>query len=185
MTTAQRDRIRPLRAYAASASRTAALLWRRQLTHPRRQVGRTLVFADGSRSVVYRETVRLGAVTTEPTVLVVQFRLRLIGRSRLLHAVFRVESMAHTPLFAGFPGFRSKLWATDLKTGVYRGIYQWDGVDRAVDYAETLCPLLEVLSEPDTVSYHIEPGTLRDEFLAEPRQSSGGPADRWWVVSAA
>ncbi len=31
----------------------------------------------------------------------------------------------HTPLFAGFPGFRSKLWIDDVETGVYRGVYEW------------------------------------------------------------
>jgi hypothetical protein len=45
--------------------------------------------------------------TVGPRVLVVEFRLRAVrGRG---HAVFRRESLLNTPLFAGFPGFCSKL----------------------------------------------------------------------------
>lgn len=185
MTTTQRIPVRPLRAYAASVAATAALLRRGQLAHPRTHVGRTLTFADGTRFVVYRETVRLGAATAEPTLLVVQFRLRLLGLSGLLHAAFRVESFANTPLFAGFTGFRSKLWATDLQTGVYRGIFEWDGAEPATTYAETLCRLLEVLSEPGTVRYHVEPGPARDAFLAAPGRTTGDERDAWWLVRAA
>jgi hypothetical protein len=32
--------------------------------------------------------------------------------------LFRRECVLHTPLFAGFPGFRSKLWIDDTETGV-------------------------------------------------------------------
>jgi hypothetical protein len=175
------DRRHPSRAYAASAVATAGLLWRRELVHPRTHVGRPLLFADGTRSVVYRETVRVGQATSEPTLLVVRFRLRLLGRNPLLHAAFRVESMANTPLFAGFAGFRSKLWCTDLATGFYRGVYQWNNGVLARNYAQTLCPLLAALSDPGTVSYHVEPATWRDEFLRRPPTPVADSAtDGWW-----
>jgi hypothetical protein len=174
---------RLVRVYAASTATTAVLLSRRQLTHPPTHVGRTLAFADGTRSEVYRETVRLGSVTADPTVVVIQFRLRLIGLDPRLHGAFRVESMANTPLFAGFPGFRTKLWLTDLETGVYRGVYDWDGVDPARRYADAMCRLLSTCSGPGTVRAHIEPDTGRDDFLRAPASERAGHAegDGWWM----
>ena len=172
-----------LRAYASCALVTARLLARRQLRLPAGNVGRRLEFADGTTSRVYRETIRTGAPTAQPTLLVVQFKLRLIGRSRLMHALFRAESILNTVLFAGFPGFRSKLWATDEQTGVYRGVYEWDGAEAARSYATTLTALLRLLSVAGSVQFHIEPGIRRDEFLRNPHvvgAVGSDQAQRWW-----
>jgi hypothetical protein len=163
-----------------------ALLARHRLWLPEDYVGRELRFADRTTSRVYRETVLVGVRTTDPALLVVRFRLRVIGDNRWLHALFRAESILNTPLFAGFPGFRSKLWATDLRTGFYRGVYQWDGAELATSYASTLCGLLRLLSVPGSVSYHVVPGVRRDEFLRDP--GVVGPAsdqDGWWALDSA
>src|SRR5690606_19906825 len=124
--------------------------------------------SDGSRSQVYRETVRLHAATSDPALLVAAFELPLVGTRGFFHTLFRPVSMVNTPLFAGFPGFRSKLWLTDLRTGVYRGAYQWDGPRRADDYAVTLTALLRPLCHRGSVAYHVHPGVWRDDFLREP-----------------
>lgn len=175
--------LRGLAAFGSSARVTVRLLLRRQLRLPRRYVGRRLTFADGSRSRVFRETTRTGASTPDPAVLVVQFRLRLVRQNRVLHALFRAESIMNTPLFAGFPGFRSKLWLSDDRTRVYRGFYQWDGPDRATSYAATLSALLRLVCLPGSVAFHVEPGAWRDELLRAPARV-GGPGDaardQWW-----
>jgi hypothetical protein len=135
---------------------------------------------------VYRETTRLSAPTRRPTLLVVRFRLRLIGNSKLLHAAFRVESILNTVLFAGFPGFRTKLWCTDERTGVYRGVYEWDGADRATSYARTLSGLLRLVSEPGSVRFHVVPGVRRDDFLRYPQvigSQQAPSAEAWWLLS--
>ena len=67
-----------------------------------------LHLADGTSAPVYRETVADRGATLDPCVLVVEFRLRAVRG--LGHAAFRRESLLNTPLFAGFPGFVSKLW---------------------------------------------------------------------------
>jgi hypothetical protein len=102
--------------FAGSAVGVVRLLARHQLRWPRADVGVMHGFQDGAASRVFRETV-LEAPVREPVVLVVRFRLRLLGHARLSHRVFRAESIAHTPLFAGFPVFRSKLWLCDEATG--------------------------------------------------------------------
>ena len=174
-----------LRAFALCALNSVMLLARRRLRLPKRNVGHELAFADGTTSRIYRETVLTGASTPSPVLLVVQFRLRLIGHSWLLHALFRAESLLNTPLFAGFPGFRSKLWITDERTGVYRGVYEWDGAKRAVGYATAITALLRLLSVSGSVDAHLTPGVRRDEFLLAP-QVAGDPAgastELWWQL---
>lgn len=167
------------------AGRVAVRLARRQLPLPREHLGRRLDFADGTWSRVYRETERRGVATVDPALLVVQFRLRLVGRSRLLHALFRIESLANTVLFAGFPGFRSKLWLTDERTWLYRGVYQWDGAELAADYAATLSALLRPICLPGSVRFHVEPGVERDAYLDDPAIMSDRSLDRsetWWQL---
>jgi hypothetical protein len=173
--------------FAGSAVSAVLLLARHQLAWPGTRVGTWLRFDDGTTSRVFRETV-LEAPTPEPALLVVQFRLRLLGHARLAHRLFRAESIANTPLFAGFPGFRSKLWMCDDETGTYRGIYEWAGADRATAYAETLSRLLALVSEPGSVKHQVVRGVRQDDYLAYPesvtRTLARDPADTWWRVAS-
>lgn len=121
----------PLRRSCAAAAvlrcigATTVLLARRRIGQPVEHLGVALRCDDGSRATVYRETVVRRGRTAAPATVVVEFRLRWIsGRG---HALFRVESLLHTPLFVGFPGVVSKLWLAHDANGVYRGIYEWDG----------------------------------------------------------
>ena len=114
-----------LRAVAGCSASTARLLRQRRLRLPARRVGTQLRFADGTSARVYRETVADRGATLDPCVLVVEFRLRAVRG--LGHAAFRRESLLNTPLFAGFPGFVSKLWLAHDERGRYRGVYEWDG----------------------------------------------------------
>ncbi len=176
----------PVRAFAHSAAATARLLVTGRLAAPRTYLGRRLHFADGTTSFVFRETAIRGGRVQAPAVLVVQFRLWALGRSRLLHALFRRECVLHTPLFAGFPGFRSKLWASDTATGIYRGLYQWDGAGQASGYAERLSRLLAPLSARGSVRYHVVPGLRREDFLRGPGVIAAGrqgEPDAWWRLA--
>jgi hypothetical protein len=173
------------RAVARCAATTVRLLARRRLHLPRAHVGMRLRFADGSEAVVYRETVVGGPHheeyrPEEPCVLVVEFRLRAVrGRG---HALFRWESMLNTPLFAGFPGLVSKLWLAADEHDVYRGLYEWDGPERAEAYARALWRVLALVSVPGSIHYRVVPGLRRDELLALhglPRAEPDDPA-LWW-----
>ena len=121
--------------FAGSVRAWGGLVASRRLTSPKENLGAWLTFADGSSSFVFRETAVSEAPTSDPTLLVIQFRLAALGSNAVLHAAFRRECALHTPLFAGFPGFRSKLWIDDVETGVYRGVYEWQGGD----LAQALC----------------------------------------------
>jgi hypothetical protein len=114
---------------------------------------------------------------------VVAFRLRLVrGRA---HILFRLESELNTPLFVGFPGFVSKLWLAHDRLGTYRGVYEWDGPDRAERYARSLWHVLALVSEPHSIAYQVLPGVHRAELLAQPDAWVGGEAGTgaWWRVT--
>jgi hypothetical protein len=164
---------------------TAWLVWRHRLHLPSRRVGMRLRFADGTSAPVFRETVINRGATADPCVLVVEFRLRTVrGRG---HAAFRRESLLNTPLFAGFPGFVSKLWLADDQRGRYRGLYEWDGPWLAENYARALWRVLALVSVPGSIHYVVLPGLRRDELLARPAVLDGVAAlpAAWWRLAGA
>jgi hypothetical protein len=142
-------------------------------------------FANGTSAPVYRETV-VDGVVADPCALVVEFRLR--GVQGWGHTVFRWESLLNTPLFVGFPGFVSKLWLGHDEHGVYRGVYEWDGAERAAYYARSLWRVLALVSVPPSIHYVVVPGVRRDQLLAIPRllaTPASEPAASWWRPVAA
>lgn len=174
-----------LRRLSRCAATVARLLARRQLHQPTTHVGRRLVFADGTSAVVYRETVVDHGPVQEPVVLVVSFRLRGVrGRG---HAAFRAESLLNTSLFAGFPGFVSKLWLTNDEHGTYRGLYQWDGAQQAEDYVRALWWPLALVSHRASIHHRVVPGLRRDDVLRDPGLLADAAAGRpaWWRLERA
>lgn len=172
-----------LRALAGCCASTARLLRHHRLRLPARWVGTHLHFADGTSARVYRETVADRGATLDPCVLVVEFRLRAVrGRG---HAAFRRESLLNTPLFAGFPGFVSKLWLADDERGRYRGLYEWDGPRLAGDYARALWRVLALVSVRGSIHYVVLPGLRRDVLLDRPQVLDGAAADAaaWWRLA--
>lgn len=168
-----------VRAMGASIAQTARLLAAGRLSSPAGHVGRRLRFADGTEALVFRETL-LAARTADPCILVVRFKLRLLGRARAGHAAFRRECVLHLPMFAGFEGFRSKLWLWCPAACEYRGLYEWDGPKRARDYAERLSKVLRAVSRSGSVAFHVLPGMTREDALAG--NVSAEPPDPcpWW-----
>jgi hypothetical protein len=163
---------------------TARLLARHRLHLPRERVGLRLRFGDRTSARVYRETAVDTGPVERPCVLVVGFRLRAVRG--LGHVLFRWESLLNTPLFAGFPGLVSKLWFAHDEHGVYRGLYEWDGPDRAEYYARCLWRVLELVCAPGTIHYQVLPGLHRDELLDRwqgPRGSGPARAAAWWQVT--
>ena len=160
---------------------TLAMLARNEVTLPEPNVGRFVAFADDSRSEVYRETTMRRRRYEGLVLIAVRFRLRLIGTSRIMHWLFRLESLLNTVLFAAHRGFQTKLWLTDRDTGYYRGIYEWEGADAAVEYAETLRVVLKPWVQDGSFAYRVIEGQSRDNYLdgamiAQPLPTENG----WW-----
>jgi hypothetical protein len=171
-----------LRALIICAAITVGLLWRRRIQLPADEVGLRLRFADGTTAAVYRETVVDRGPTQDPCALVVEFRLRAVRGWG--HVLFRWESLLNTPLFAGFPGFVSKLWLAHDEDGRYRGVYEWDGPYWADHYARALWRVLALVSVPGSIHYVVLPGLRRDELVGQTRGLAlvGASADEtgWW-----
>ncbi|RDI14261.1 hypothetical protein DEU38_1332 [Rhodococcus sp. AG1013] len=147
-----------------SIAMTVVLLSRRRVRCRSEWVGEQLRFGD-AHGRVYRDTVAVRPPTADSCVLVVEFRLR--GIHGWAHALFRWESLLNTPLFVGFPGFVSKLWVTHDEHEVYRGVYEWDGAERAEAYVRALWWLLAPVSLRGSVNYRVLPGVRRDQWLAQ------------------
>jgi hypothetical protein len=163
------------------AASAVDLLARHRVLLPTGHIGRQFRFGDGTSARVYRETVVAGASSIDPSVLIVKFRLRFVRG--VWHAAFRWESIANTPLFVGFPGFVSKLWLAHDERDVYRGIYEWNGPDRAEHYARSLWRVLALGCEPGSIGYRVLPGLHRDDFLAKSpslAEETGEQAESWW-----
>jgi hypothetical protein len=166
---------------------TVGLLAQRRIHLPSEHVGTRLRFADGTSARVYRETVVDGGTPKNPCVLLVEFRLRVVRD--WWHTAFRWESLLNTPLFVGFPGFVSKLWLANDEHDVYRGIYEWDGPERAEHYARSLWRVLALGCVPGSIHYMVLPGLRRDEVLAAPHLLEEAAPDEvaaWWrLIEAA
>lgn len=166
----------------------ARLLMQRRIHMPREHLDMRLRFANGTTGRVYRETTVDREPNADPCVLMVAFRLRGI-RKPFGHALFRAESLLNTPLFVGYPGYVSKLWLAHDERGAYRGMYEWDGPERAERYARCLWRVLALVSEPGSIHYRVLPGLRRDDVLANPamidRIAVRETAAWWRLVSAA
>lgn len=157
------------------------MLARHEIEMPKGNLGRTMRFADGTASEVYRETAMRQRQHDDLVLLAVRFRLRIIGLSRFAHFLFRVESLLNTLLFAAHRGFQTKLWLTDRSTGHYRGIYEWNGRTAAIDYLETLRVVLAPWVQAGSYAYEVIEDVSRDEYLDgllpdDVGRSSGS----WW-----
>ena len=141
-----------------------ALLAHRRLHLRHGNVGLSAALPDGHRYVVFRETCCDLGDLAESVTLAVWFHLRLVpAGARLRRFAFERESILNTVLYAGFEGYRVKLWMVDPVTSDYAGLYAWS--DAAADrYARYITRVLEPLSVPRSVGYEILPEPL-DHYL--------------------
>jgi hypothetical protein len=178
----------PLRSAIASLGRcvfrTVVLLSRHEISQPTDRIGQVLRFTDGSGGRIYRETVVRNALVDSPAFLLVAFRLRWVRGWG--HALFRAESVLNTPLFVGFPGFRSKLWLAHDKNGVYRGVYEWNEAQLADRYVRALWWVLALVSVRGSIHHVVLPDLRRDEVLLDPSiigAIAGAEARAWWRLT--
>jgi len=152
-----------LRSALHSAVRTAVLLLRHHLHLRRDRVGR-VVETERGQLVVFRESicdgVRPGAVT-----LHVWFHLRGVpAGSYVRPRVFEHLSWVNTPLFAGWEGYRVKLWMVEPRTVNYAGLYSWTTRAEAERYGDYITALLRPLATAGTVGYSVFDEPLEDHL---------------------
>jgi hypothetical protein len=157
---------RVLAAAGRCAGRVVVLVLRRRLHIRRGNVGAAAELPDGHRYVVFRETT-CGHGELEGTVtLAVWFHLRFVpSGARLRRAAFERESILNTVLYAGFDGYRVKLWMVDPRSCDYAGLYAWSTSELAERYARYITAVLRPLSVPGSVGFEICSDRL-DDYLS-------------------
>jgi hypothetical protein len=147
---------RVLRPGFRCAGRVVALLVRHRLRIRHGNVGARLRLPDGRSYMVFRETTCDGGSLDGTVTLAVWFHLRGIPPgARARRWLFERESILNTILYAGFEGYRVKLWMVDPATGDYAGLYAWHGHDEAAAYARYIATVLRPLSVVGSVGYEI------------------------------
>jgi hypothetical protein len=133
------------------------LLARRQLHLDRSHVGSTVAVDDGREFVVYRESSSSAPSEGELLALAMWFRLRWVPPGARVRAfLFERESILNTVLYAGFAGYRTKLWTVNHQTNDYAGFYTWKGREQAERYTRYAMRMLGPISVPGSLGCHID-----------------------------
>lgn len=136
--------------------RVAKLLAHRELHIHRGRAGETVALPDGRRFVIYRDTSSSEPCDGEPITMAMWFHLRGVPAGARFRAwLFERESILNTVLYAGFEGYRTKLWTVNRSTNDYAGFYTWRGREEAERYARYAMTMLRPISVPGSVGYHI------------------------------
>jgi hypothetical protein len=137
--------------------RVAQLLARRELHLHRGRVGATVEVDDGRRFVVYRESSSSAPDDHELLALAMWFRLRWVPPGARARAfLFERESILNTVLYAGFDGYRTKLWTVNHETNDYAGFYTWHGREQAERYTRYAMKMLRQLAVPGSLGCHVD-----------------------------
>jgi hypothetical protein len=148
------------------AAQVLRLMARHRLQIRNGNVGKPVRLPDSREFVVFRETTCDGGDLEGTVTLAVWFHLRGVpGGARLRRFLFERESILNTILYAGFAGYRVKLWMVDPVTSDYAGLYAWRDRESASAYARYIATVLRPLSRPGSVGYEIVEVRL-DEHLA-------------------
>jgi len=77
----------------------------------------------------------------------------------------RILSLIPIPFIIAQPGFRSKTWAFGKETGTFHGLYEWDSIENAKKYKDSLpLRLMKRRAVSNTLIYEIsDPKRIKAE----------------------
>ncbi len=151
----------------SSVIRFVRLLRSGNIRNPENRLGNLYQIDQGGTYRIFRETMCTPNDSGSTGVVVVGFRLRLIGSNPVCDWMFQRVCLLTTPFWSGIRGFRVKLWMVEPQTKDYLGIYSWAGADHARRYAEALIRVLRLVSTRGSVWYEQYPDVDLDSFLQE------------------
>jgi len=127
-----------------------------RLHFPEDRVGEVITMEYGQQFVIFRQVI-VDPSQYQPDKPGAIFRVRF----HVIHMSpkqNKLVSLLPIPFFTGLPGFRSKLWTLNETTGNFQGIYEWDTVQDAENYARSFAMrFMTMRSVPGSVSYEIIP----------------------------
>jgi hypothetical protein len=166
-----------IRQIVRCAVRVLRLLLAGRLHVDRAPIAREARLPDGRRFETFRQTSRDPdpgeAPRQKEVLLVVWFHLRGIPPgARVRRWLFERESILNTLLYAGFDGYRTKLWMVDPDTSDYAGLYAWAGAAEAERYGRYITSVLRPLSRPGSVGFELHADDNLAGFLTRQSDAS-------------
>ena len=136
--------------------KTLGYALRGRLHFPKDRVGEVLKMGDKQEFVIFRQAI-VDPSQHQPEKPGASFRVRF-HVAHMSPKQNRLFSLLPIPFFVGLPGFRSKLWMLNEASGDCQGIYEWDTVQDAENYASSFAmKFMTMRSVPGSVSYQIIP----------------------------
>ena len=137
-----------------SLLKTIGYIIKGRLHFPRHRIGESVTMEDGDNFTIFRHVVVSPSSNQgEPPHAVFRVRFRIENMSPQQNKRF---SLIPIPFFIGLPGFRSKLWMTNETTGFNQGVYEWNTIQDAHNYANSFAmKFMEKRSVPGSISYQI------------------------------
>ena len=154
-----------------SATHFTALVFHGNLHLCRSRLGHAYSIKNGTYRI-FRETDNTSS-TDGTTVLVIGFRLKLVGSNPVMHWLFQRICILSTPFWSGMAGFKTKLWMVDPHHKNYIGVYDWQGRDEAHAYVSYLLPILRFCSVSKTVWADELQATNFEAFLDAHQAATG------------
>jgi hypothetical protein len=140
----------------SSFFRAVGFLFTGRLKFPRNRVGEVIVLEAGENWVIFRQVV-LQVEDNRPGNPCIIFRPRFHVARMSINQNIRF-SILPILFFTGLPGFRSKLWLYEQKSGDFQGIYEWDTLQDAEAYSRSFAMrFMTARSIPGSVSFKIYP----------------------------
>ena len=127
-----------------------------RLHFPRKRIGEVITMEDEQDFVIFRQLiVDPSQDQPEEPGATLRVRFHVAHMSARQNKLF---SLLPIPFFAGLPGFRSKLWMLNEASGDFQGIYEWDSVEHAKNYANSFAmKFMTMRSARGSISYEIIP----------------------------
>jgi hypothetical protein len=148
----------PFRAFL----KTHCYLLTGRLHFPKERVGETFTLGDDQEFMIFRQVIvdpPQGQRAKPGALFRVRFRVANMTPEQNKHF-----SILPIPFITGLPGFRSKLWMHNHATGESQGVYQWDRVDDARNYANSFAmKFMTRRAVPGSISHEVRP--LSQEYF--------------------
>lgn len=136
------------------------LFWKAH--YNKKYVGKTVQMDDGQSFTIFRQ-ITVNSPKKRPEGSPAVFRVRF-KFAALSHKANKRASLIPIPLIIACPGFRSKIWMLNEKTGYWQGVYQWDSEAAVEAYKQSF--VLGVMNKR-AISESITCETIPDMTISE------------------
>ena len=104
-----------------------------KLRFSKKFIGDSVKMYDGREFIIFRH-IRMHPLTPNPenAVFIVNFKF-----AKLSHKANKIASILPMLLITGFPGFMTKMYAVNLETGYWQGMYQWESLKHLEEYKKS------------------------------------------------